>query len=189
MNKMLLKIQCSIKELTKFLCLTIMLINVSCAKILPDELFIAENIINTKAQEKFPINKNFMSIYKVALSEPKIKLNPKSKQIQLDLLSKVSTPFAQPLSGKLSLSSGLKLDAKKQHIVLDNPSIDNIDFPKIDEDIKKVMLPALQMVLGELLNEYEVYKIKEEDVKLFGVNLKAENILIKENGIALKFEK
>ena len=142
-----------------------------------------------KLQEQFPRQKNVLSVYQLNLSNPKIFLDETNKRVKITLDTKINSPLMEAINGSVVFSSSLALDDKKQNLLLKDPMVDELNFNEIDKSTKQFLMPALKIAATSLLQDYPIYKIKSQELKLLGTQITPTDIIIKEDGIDIKIDK
>ena len=191
---MLLKIDKSVKSITRMFINLIIIFSLTllnaCANFLPETINISQEKIQTKLTQKFPKNKNILSLYQVTLTNPQLSLDQSTNRVKISLDAQINSSIMKTIQGKIQFSSGLILDDKKENLLLKEPTVD--DFSLKDDSqysVNNILLPVLKVSISDILDLYPIYKIKPEELTFLGMHFEPVGINVKSNSIDIKIQK
>jgi uncharacterized protein DUF1439 len=132
------------------------------------EIRLAEQELQERFDQKFPISRKYLLIFDVTYSNPKVHFVEGSHRIQFGLNTELSFPFGggrKTVEGDSQLTAGLRYDAESYELYLTDPQIDKMDIRGILEALTAKSEAALKAIALEVLERYPVYTIKPTDIK------------------------
>ncbi len=127
-------------------------------------------------QARFPVQKNWLGLYQGTFSQPLVSIDSMQKRIKIQLHVDVAGPVIAAQSGSIVLSSGLRLDADKQSLLLREPMVEQINFTNVPPSVLNALQVPLKLTVQSILDQYVVYQLKPEEQRFLGVAIEAKDI-------------
>ena len=169
-----------------FLALAVLLS--ACATLLPMQEFeIPLSRLQRDMDKRFPLNRRYMELFDVALSQPKLSLRPESERVVVAFDAKVLSPLVkQPIEGKMQVSGQLRIDQQRRALVLTEPRLESLGSLT---DAGNGKLSRLGVMLAEdLLNNTVLYTFAPDAFTVAGQRFNPTRITTRENGLVVSFE-
>ncbi|RRD38842.1 DUF1439 domain-containing protein [Leptotrichia sp. OH3620_COT-345] len=131
---------------------------ISCDLLENKILHIPKAIIQKRAEQKFPIIKNFL-IARLTMKNPKINFESEKIFIETDYDIIVLDGKSK---GKIYLSSGIRYDKEKEELYLTNLSVDKILDEKGNQRADSKAENILKSIITGYVEMSPVYRYKEE---------------------------
>ncbi len=154
-----------------FLCASLLLGAGGCAhrNLLPEQGYLlSQGRMAEQIGKRFPISKNFSDLVDVVASAPKLEMDSVRNRVRAAITMDVDSRLFKTqkhYQGVMHLNSGLRFDAEKMAIVLQNPEVEHFDLGAEAEArmglYKPIAVGMLSKWLESELNGYVVYQLPE----------------------------
>ncbi len=153
-----------------------------------NEYTLSQKQLQSAIETRFPQQLRYAEVFNVYLKNPRLTLNPAQNRVLTQVSVNVLSPLllAAPLNGAITLSSGLKYDKATRAILLDNPTVDSIDFSTVPAQYKQQLSQIGAIVAEQVLKDYPVYQFTSDELRLSGKTFEPGAITVQPDGIAVK---
>jgi hypothetical protein len=144
--------------------------------LLPEQGYlVSQERMQTQMAKRFPTSKNFNGLVDVTASAPKLEMDAVRNRVRaaitMDVDSRLFKTHKQ-YQGLMRLNSGLRFDAEKMAIVLQNPEVEHFDLGAEAEArmglYKPIAVGMLSKWLESELDGYVVYQLPASSGALLG---------------------
>ncbi|AGW95109.1 DUF1439 domain-containing protein [Cupriavidus sp. DF5525] len=125
--------------------------------------------LQTAIEQRFPATLRYAEVVSVQLSHPRLVLDEANNRVTTQLDARLTNALlpSPPVNGKLSLNSGVRYDAAKRAVLLDNPTVQQVEVAGMAQ--YREQLNAIGAVVAQqLLKDYPVYTFKPEELRFGG---------------------
>ena len=143
----------------------------ACAhrNLLPEQGYlVSQSRMTEQIGKRFPISKNFNNLVDVTAAAPKLEMDSVRNRVRAAISMDVDSRLFKTqkhYQGVMHLNSGLRFDAEKMAIVLQNPEVEHFDLGAEAEArmglYKPIAVGMLSKWLESELNGYVVYQLPE----------------------------
>jgi hypothetical protein len=163
-----------------FLCLS------GCAVTGDKTVNVTEAQIQQKLNEKLSVPFSLLKIFDVNLSNSTVKFDQSSGRMKTTLDTHLNSPLLKDtLAGKVAISGKLRFDAATQSIKLDEPLIDDLNFPGLDGKYADIFSAFTKQIGGQVLNGLTLYEVKPEDLTVGNTHYQPKNMQITSQGLQI----
>ncbi len=149
------------------------------------DFYIPSYLINFFIDQHSPIVKEWL-IFKLTLNNLNLLCIPESQRLQLNGIIQISSVNNLKLTGQFRCSSSFIYDLINYQFLLNDPFIDNLVFDQLNDQNNALLLQSNTLLI-KLLDQYPIYQLREEDLKLF--TLPPTQFLVEKNGLRVYFRK
>jgi hypothetical protein len=138
--------------------------------------------------QRFPTTLRYGQVLDVRLTHPRLVLDEASNRVTTQLDARVSNTLlpAPPLNGTLSLNSGIRYDAARRAVLLDNPSVERVDVTGMPAEYGPQLNAIGNVVAQQVLRDYPLYTFTPEQLRMGGVEVVPGDITVLRDGIKVK---
>ena len=125
--------------------------------------------LQTELDKRFPATLRYAEVVSVQLSHPRLVLDEASNRITTHVDARLTNALlpAPPVDGKLALNSGVRYDPARRAVLLDNPTVQQVDVTGMAQ--YREQLNAIGAVVAQqLLKDYPIYTFKPEELRVGG---------------------
>lgn len=153
-----------------------------------NEYTFSQQQLQTALDSKFPQRFRYAEVFNVGLKNPRLTLNPAQNRVLTRVNVDVTSPLllAAPLNGTITLSSALRYDKATRAILLDNPTVDSIDFSGVPAQYKPQLSQIGAAVAEQVLKDYPIYTFTRDELRLSGKTFEPGAITVQSEGIAVE---
>lgn len=129
---------------------------------------IPEAEIAEKLNQKLPMEKTYLLVFKVTLDNPRVDLIAGSNRINLGLDIQLNIHIngdSKPLGGKIDASGSLQYKPEDGAFYLVDPVIENLTLQGVPEKHIDKTSKVIQQALVHFYSTRPVYKLKRSDIK------------------------
>ncbi|MDR3351987.1 MAG: DUF1439 domain-containing protein [Zoogloeaceae bacterium] len=154
-------------------------------------LRIPQETLEAKLAERLPVTGSFLSVFRLRLENPRIRLDAGSGRIYLRLDAQVWVGGKEPARGKelargeIEASGGIRHMRPEGALYLEAPRIERMRL----DGIPAATLAPLQAALAEILSEHcakhPIYVLDSQEHTFFTLEL--ESITVAETGVVMTF--
>ncbi len=133
----------------------------------PRQVDISETRLLAMVAKQFPVQKKYLELFEVSLSEPQLRLMPEENRIGTRLNYAASTVLnsKNPWSGQLELSYGLRYQASDQTVRLDQVRMEGFQVAGVPAAYAQQLRGAGTQIAEVLLQDLVVHQLKPEDLR------------------------
>lgn len=133
----------------------------------PRQVDISETRLMALVARQFPVQKKYLELFEVSLSEPKLRLLPEENRIGTRLNYAASTVLTSksPWSGQLELSYGLRYQASDQTVRLDQVRMEGFQMAGVPASYAQQLRGAGTQIAETMLQDLVVHQFKPEDLR------------------------
>lgn len=137
--------------------------------LLPEQGYlVSQSRMTEQIGKRFPISKNFSDLVDVTATAPQLEMDSVRNRVRAAISMDVDSRLFKTqkhYQGVMHLNSGLRFDAEKMAIVLQNPEVEHFDLGAEAEArmglYKPIAVGMLSKWLESELNGYVVYQLPE----------------------------
>lgn len=125
--------------------------------------------LQTELDKRFPATLRYAEVVSVQLSHPRLVLDEASNRITTHVDARLTNALlpSPPVDGKLALNSGIRYDASRRAVLLDNPTVQQVEVAGMGP--YREQLNAIGAVVAQqLLKDYPIYTFKPEELRVGG---------------------
>ncbi|MFS8978007.1 DUF1439 domain-containing protein [Cupriavidus necator] len=133
------------------------------------EYTLSRQELQTALEQRFPATLRYAEVVSVQLSHPRLVLDEANNRVTTQLDARLTNALlpSPPVDGKLSLNSGVRYDPAKRAVLLDNPTVQQVEVAGMAQ--YREQLNAIGAVVAQqLLKDYPVYTFKPEELRFGG---------------------
>ncbi len=161
-----------------------------CAALIgPREVTISQEKLQSDLNARFPLKKRYLEVFDISLAEPKLTLFSDQNRLQFDFAVTIAPPLtSKRLSAKLALSGSLEVDAQRRAVILAEPKVESMQLDGVDTAFGRQFAKLGSFVAERVLRENPVYRFKEDDLRVAGVQFVPTQITVVRNGLQVRVE-
>lgn len=177
-------------QLRKLLVICWLSVAAGCASLTGvHEMEVPLSKLQQSLQNKFPFNHRYLDLFDITVSNPKLSLQAESNRVITALDARVAPAFLKkPWEGKLLLSGVLKIDAKRNAVVLTEPRFENLTLDAATGANAGKLAKLGTLLAEDMLNNIVIYTFKPEDFNVAGIRLTPTKITTRTNALVVSFE-
>ena len=145
---------------------------------------------------QFPFNNRMLEILDVAVSKPRLQLDPLNNRIQTGLDVNVAPRglagaiTQRNFSGVLDMSYGLRFEPSDNSIRMNDVKVSKLDVPGVPEQFQVAVNKLGGMLAERLLSDYSLYKLTAADLQseVKGWGYKPGKFSIANNGLNIAID-
>lgn len=138
-----------------------------CATFGDRTVSISESQIQGKLNERLAIPISLLKIFDVKLSNALVRFDDATGRVHTVIDTHLASKLMnQTLAGKIAISGKLRFDAATNSVVLDDTSVEKLNFNGVDEKYNDALNEFAKVMGSELLNGLTLYTVKPEDLKI-----------------------
>jgi hypothetical protein len=144
--------------------------------------------LQEKLDARMPITKNYLHIFQMTLSHPRLHLEDGSNRIKLSFDITLNTPMDTeftPLTGSIDASSGIRYDSTQEALFLTDPKIEHSAIQGIPDKYMGKTDTALSTALAAYYTQHPVYTLKATDFKQMTGRLTLKNVTIENRNLVV----
>ncbi|CAM3284071.1 conserved hypothetical protein; putative exported protein [Cupriavidus taiwanensis LMG 19424] len=125
--------------------------------------------LQTELDKRFPATLRYAEVVSVQLSHPRLVLDEASNRLTTHVDARLTNALlpSPPVNGKLALNSGIRYDPARRAVLLDNPTVQQVDVTGMA--LYREQLNAIGAVVAQqLLKDYPIYTFKPEELRVGG---------------------
>lgn len=133
----------------------------------PRQVDISEARLLAMVAQQFPVQKKYLELFEVSLSEPKLRLMPEDNRIGTRLNYSAGTVLnsKSPWSGQLELSYSLRYEPSDQTVRLDQVRLEGFQVAGVPAAYAQQLRGAGTQMAETLLQDLVVHRFKPEDLR------------------------
>ncbi|MDR3393137.1 MAG: DUF1439 domain-containing protein [Sulfuriferula sp.] len=140
--------------------------------------------------KKFPVEKQYLGLVKLTVSNPQVSMRPAIKHIALQFDADMATfGSSREFKGKLNITTSLAYDAATRSIVLKDPQLEKMDVDGMSADRTQELVTVAGILINETLQGASIYTFNPDDLHFIGMKLEPESIEITDDGVVVHIAK
>jgi len=143
--------------------------------------------LQSAIDRRFPATLRYGELVNVQLSNPRLVLDEASNRIttQMDAALTNTVIPSPPITGTLALNSGVRYDATRRAVLLDNPTVQDVQVQGMSQ--YREQLNAIGAVVAQqLLKDYPLYTFKPDELRFNGKDVEPGAITVAPDGIRVQ---
>ncbi len=170
-------------------CLTLIfpiLMMFGCASFSDHTVYVSEQQIQSKLNEKLVIPISLLKVFDLNLSNANVKLDPATGRMHTQFDTQlVNELTGKKMAGKLALSGVLNLDKKANAVILNEATVDDFTIDGIESKYSGAMIGLVKMLGSQFLNGLSLYSVNAEALKKGNTQYYPKNIAVTERGLVV----
>jgi len=145
---------------------------------------ITQQELQQKLSASFPMEKTYMGLLSVKLSNPQLTLQNDTNRVQFQ--SDISTNVSwngQSVNGTAQLSSSLRYDPTLAQFFLDDFKVEKITGVGLSDDKAAKLKEAAGPLVQEYLKRYPIYTIEGTDLKMRAAKLLLKDVKVNSQAV------
>lgn len=143
--------------------------------------------LQSAVNKRFPTTLRYGELVSVQLSNPRLVLDEATNRVttRMDAAMTNTVIPSPPINGTMSLNSGVRYDATRRAVLLDNPTVQDVQVQGMSQYTQQ--LNAIGAVVAEqLLKDYPLYTFKPEELRFNGKDVEPGAITVAPDGIRVQ---
>jgi len=143
--------------------------------------------LQSAIDRRFPATLRYGELVNVQLSNPRLVLDEANNRIttQMDAALTNTVIPSPPINGTLALNSGVRYDATRRAVLLDNPTVQDVQVQGMSQ--YREQLNAIGAVVAQqLLKDYPLYTFKPDELRFNGKDVEPGAITVAPDGIRVQ---
>ncbi len=163
----------------------------ACASVLlPSSITLTAEQMQTRLAQSFPLEKQYMNVVDLTLSQPQVQLHPDQKRIALQFdVNVTALGYDQLMNGRMLVSSQLAYNAADRTIVLQHPQLESQQIRGVSDNVAQIVSQITAVAIHDRLEGAVVYAFTPEQLHFLGGHAVPESIEITERGVVLHLAK
>lgn len=121
-------------------------------------------------EQRFPVNRRVLGVLDIALSRPRLALQPERDRVALSMDASLTPPFTiRAWRGNVTVSGRLVIDAARNAVFLRDASVDQLLIDHVDETTRRQFASAASLVADQVVRELPLYTFRPQDLRYAGV--------------------
>lgn len=153
------------------------------------DVTITQKQIDDALQNKFPVTKTHLLLFRMTYSNPHLTLLPESNRIQIGLDAELNIKLlneAKKLGGTALVTSTVAYRNETKQFFLSKPEINKLVIQGIPQQYLDKVTDFASTSAREYLQEFPIYTLKANDTKTIAAKLLLKEVEVKDNGIYVK---
>lgn len=143
--------------------------------------------LQTAVERRFPATLAYGQLVSVRLSNPRLSLDAANNRVTTLMDARLTNTVipAPPVNGKLALNSGIRYDATRRAVLLDNPTVEQVQvdgMPQYNESLNAIGAVVAQ----QLLKDYPLYTFTPEQLRVGGKEVEPGAVTVAPDGIRVQ---
>lgn len=125
---------------------------------------ITEADILERLEEKLPITKTYLYVFKVTFDAPRVDLRSDSQRINAGLDLALEITFlndAEPLRGSVDASAGVHYSPEQSAFFLEDPEITELRLDKLDSSLVERTRGVMEQAISSYFKSQPIYRLTE----------------------------
>lgn len=160
-----------------------------CASALGDQtLFIDQARLQQRLDSRFPLNKAFLGLLNVTISQPRLRFDTSANRLgtTLNLTAPPMLGLTPALNGTLDLSYALRYEPADHSVRMRDVQVHSVNLKDSQGRSNSRVNSALSLVGQQLLQDFTLYKLTDADLaKAAQYQYVPVGISVKHNGLAV----
>ncbi len=158
-----------------------------CAGLLvPGTISFSDDDMQQALQRKFPVEKSYLGLVDMTLTHPQVSSDPVSQRLALQLDALINmVGVDHPITGHFTVSGQLQYDSDHKTIVLQQPELQQADIVGLSPSGTRLLRQAAGFAVTEKLDGAVLYRLSQDDQRIFGTQVAPERIEITRDGVVV----
>jgi hypothetical protein len=120
--------------------------------------------------KRFPATLSYAQVISVQLSHPRLSLDATGNRLITRVDARLTNAVmpSPPVNGSLSLNSGIRYDATRHAMLLDNPTVENVQVDGVDGQYNQQLNAIGAVAAQQLLKDYPIYTFRPDELRVGG---------------------
>ncbi len=138
-----------------------------CAGFSNHTVYISEQQIQSKLNEKLVIPISLLKVFDLSLSNANVKFDNATGRMHTKFDTQLLNQLnGKKMAGKLAISGNLQLDSTTNSVILNDVAVDDFVIDGVDPKYGDAMGGIAKMVGSQLLNGLNLYTVKPDSLKV-----------------------
>ncbi|MFW5828781.1 MAG: DUF1439 domain-containing protein [Planctomycetota bacterium] len=149
-----------------------------------------ESTIQEAMQQQMPIEKRYLALVKVILSDPRLDLLAESDRFQVGLDATVDLALGdltEPLRGAMEASGAIRYEAGTGEVFLVDPKVESLAVPELPDQYREQVETAMTKALASWYSEQPVYTLEATDLKRTAARRVLQSVTVDGNHLVIAF--
>ena len=144
--------------------------------------------LQAAVERRFPATLRYGQVIDVQLTHPRLVFDGANNRVTTRMDAQLGNTLlpAPPINGTLSLSSALKYDPAKRAVLLDNPSVEQVQVSGMPAQYGEQLNAIGAVVAQQLLRDYPLYTFTPEQLRIAGKDVEPGAITVLPDGIRVQ---
>ncbi len=143
--------------------------------------------LQTTLERRFPATLRYGQLVSVQLTNPRLSFDADRNRVTTQMDAQLTNTVipAPPVHGKLAINSGIRYDAARHAVLLDNPTVEQVQVAGMAQYSEQ--LNAIGAVVAQqLLKDYPVYTFTPEQLRVGGKDIEPGAVTVAPDGIRVQ---
>lgn len=157
----------------------------------PRQVDVSEKQLLDLVSRQFPLQRRYLELFEVSLSDPSLRLMPKENRVGTRLNFAASTLLnrAQPWAGQMELSYALRYQASDLTVRLNAVRLENFQLAGVPSSYAQALSGAGTQLAENLLQDLVVHRFKPEDLRrVDGMGYQPGSLTVVSGGLRLQLD-
>lgn len=151
----------------KFLGLIFPFFLFGCAGFSNHTVYISEQQIQSKLNEKLVIPISLLKVFDLSLSNANVKFDHATGRMHTKFDTQLLNQLnGKKMAGKLAISGNLQLDSTTNSVILNEVAVDDFVIDGVESKYSDAMGGVAKMLGSQLLNGLNLYTVKSDSLKV-----------------------
>jgi len=168
----------------KFLGLIFPFLLFGCAGFSNHTVYISEQQIQSKLNEKLVIPISLLKVFDLSLSNANVKFDNATGRMHTKFDTQLLNQLnGKKMAGKLAISGNLQLDSTTNSVILNDVAVDDFVIDGVDPKYGDAMGGIAKMVGSQLLNGLNLYTVKPDSLKVGATQYYPKEMKVTDRGL------
>lgn len=155
-----------------------------CAGFSNHTVYISQQQIQTKLNEKLVIPISLLKVFDLSLSNANVKFDDATGRMHTKFDTQLLNQLnGKRMAGKLAISGNLQLDSTTNSVVLNDVAVDDFLIDGVDPKYADAMGGIAKLVGSQLLNGLSLYTVKPDSLKVGSSQYYPKNLKVTGRGL------
>lgn len=140
---------------------------IGCAGFSDHTVYISEQQIQSKLNEKLVIPLSLLKVFDLSLSNANVKFDHATGRMHTKFDTQLMNQLTgKRMAGKLAISGNLQLDTITNSVILNDAEVDDFVIDGVEPKYADAMTGMAKMLGSQLLNGLNLYTVKADSLKV-----------------------
>lgn len=157
----------------------------------PRSVDVSEHTLRALLSRRFPLQRRYLDLFEVSLSDPMLRLMPEENRIgtRLNVTASSVLGRGQSWAGQMALSCGLRYQASDQTVRLDAVRLDAFQLPGVPSAFAQGLRGVGAQLAETLLQDLVVHQFRPEDLRrVDGMGYQPGHLMVVPGGLRLQLD-